>query len=78
MRLRLNIKRHELPVVKILFAVSSADYLPVSEFVSQVDEVVPLESEDWSKDDYIVSVGGFECLHYANVNDVFQNGDEVE
>ncbi|KAL9053814.1 MAG: hypothetical protein Q9162_004533 [Coniocarpon cinnabarinum] len=80
MRLRLTIKRHELPLVKVLQGIPNASTATVSELISQVNGVIPLESEDgeWGLEDYIVSVDSFECVHYANVSEVLKEDDEVE
>ena len=52
----------------------------ISQFLEQVNEVVPLESEDWGLEDYAVEVGGFECLHFAELGGaqgVLREGDVV-
>ena len=80
MRLRLTIKRHELPTVQILHGVHNADSTTISELVAQVNTIVPLESEEgqWGLEDYIVSVSGFECVHFAHVSDILKEDDQVE
>ena len=76
-RLRLSITRHELPQVKILHTIDISQNPTISELISQIDELVPLESGSWGKEDYVVSVGAFECVHFQTVNDILRNDDEV-
>ena len=76
MRLYINIHRHELPPVKILFKVP-AEPTPVSQLLELVNHLVPLESEGWGLEDYMVSLGGYECLHYSDVHSILNDGDEV-
>lgn len=78
MRLRLSVLRHQLPQVKILWSLvkeSSNRPETVSQLLEQVNEVIPLESEDWGLEDYVVEVGGFECLHYFNLQDILKDED---
>ncbi len=45
-----------------------------------MNEVIPLESEDWGLEDYAVEVAGFECLHFweiGGVGGVLRDGDVV-
>jgi hypothetical protein len=49
----------------------------VSRWLSEVDEVVPLEADEWGLDDYVVHIQGFECLHFKKTGDVFREGDHV-
>ena len=80
MRLRLSILRHELPPVQILYGVPNPEKLTISELISQVNNVIPLESDDgtWGLEDYIVAVSGFECVHYTPVIEILKEDDEVE
>ena len=84
MRLQLRINRHRLPTVFITWAVgglsatSSSTELTIAQLLEQVNEVIPLESDDWGLDDYTVDVGGYECLHFQDVNLVLRDGDTVE
>lgn len=77
MRIRLEIKRHELPPVKIIFAVPDAP-TSISKLVELVNDLIPLEAEDWGLEDYIVSVGDYECLHYMDAHAVLHDNDTVE
>jgi hypothetical protein len=45
--------------------------------LTQVDEVIPLESEHWGLEDYVVQVDGFECLHFSKIGEVLKPGDHV-
>ena len=86
MRLRLTVQRHGLPPVQVLWSLASAvrppllavgNSISISQFLEQVNEVIPLESEDWGLEDYSVEVRGFECLHFAELNQVLKEDDEV-
>lgn len=92
MRLRLTILRHALPPVRILWTLgshlphqhpdepASASPLtsqPVSKFLEAVNEIVPLEAEQWGLEDYAVEVDGFECLHFETLGRVLREGDLV-
>lgn len=76
MRIRVNVQRHALPPVKVLWPVVDAGIL-VSELLAQLNESVPLESGTWGLEDYVVEVNGYECLHYCQVSSVLKNDDEV-
>ncbi|KAL8789456.1 MAG: hypothetical protein Q9195_006822 [Heterodermia aff. obscurata] len=85
MRLQLTVQRHRLPPVKILYHVgltrltstATGPNLTISQFLEQVNEVVPLESGCWGLEDYAVEVRGFECLHFAELSQVLKDDDEV-
>lgn len=86
MRLQLTVQRHGLPPVRVLWTLASAvrpplltagNSITISQFLDQVNEVLPLESEDWGLEDYTVEVCGFECLHFAELNQVLKEDDEV-
>ena len=86
MRLQLTVLRHGLPPVQVLWTsestvrtplVAAGNSITISQFLEQVNEVLPLESEDWGLEDYSVEVRGFECLHFAELNQVLKEDDEV-
>ena len=85
MRLQLTVQRHRLPSVKVLYHVgltrltptATGPNLTISQFLEQVNEVVPLESGSWGLEDYAVEVRGFECLHFAELSQVLKDDDEV-
>ncbi|KAL4897445.1 hypothetical protein BDV59DRAFT_44904 [Aspergillus ambiguus] len=59
----------------------------IAQFLEDVNEVVPLETEpglfdseysgQWGLEDYVVEVCGSECLHYMEVEGLLRDGDEV-
>lgn len=49
----------------------------ISQFLEQISEIIPLESEDWGLEDYAVEVRGFECLHFSELNRILKEDDEV-
>ncbi len=58
------------------YAAAGASYT-VSQLLEQINETIPLKSEDWGLDDYAVEVRGFECLHFSEINDVLKEDDVV-
>lgn len=75
-----------MPPVQVLWSLASAvrppllavgNSITISQFLEQVNAIIPLESEDWGLEDYSVEVCGFECLHFAEVNQVLKEEDEV-
>lgn len=85
MRLQLTVHRHGIPPVQVLWTVapnrpplaSSGNGVTVSQFLDQVNDIIPLESEDWGLEDYAVEVRGFECLHFSELGQVLKEDDEV-
>lgn len=69
-------------------AYSSGGYT-IAQLLEDVNEVVPLETHrqpggrngesggQWGLEDYVVEVGGFECLHFMEVEGLLRDGDEV-
>ena len=51
--------------------------ITVSQFLDQVNDVIPLESEDWGLEDYVVEVQGFECLHFSELGQILKEDDAV-
>ncbi|KAJ5929759.1 hypothetical protein N7454_006709 [Penicillium verhagenii] len=59
----------------------------IAQLLEDVNEVVPLETEpsvfdpefsgQWGLEDYVVEVGGSECLHFMEVEGLLRDGDEV-
>ncbi|KAJ0420414.1 hypothetical protein BJY00DRAFT_139203 [Aspergillus carlsbadensis] len=59
----------------------------VAHLLEDVNEVIPLETESrlfedessgqWGLEDYVVEVGGSECLHFMEVDGLLREGDEV-
>ena len=85
MRLKLTVQRHSLPPAHVLWIVgvprpphsAAGASITVSQFLEQVNDVIPLESEEWGLEDYAVEVGGFECLHFSELTQVLKEDDEV-
>ncbi|KZF24313.1 hypothetical protein L228DRAFT_245223 [Xylona heveae TC161] len=84
MRLRLSIHRNGLPVTNVLWTVGqTASYVAatanttISQLLDNVNEIIPLESEEWGLEDYVVEVRGFECLHFCELGSVLKDEDEV-
>lgn len=51
--------------------------MTIAQFVERVNDIIPLESDDWGLEDYAVEVRGFECLHFSEVGQVLKEDDEV-
>ncbi|KAI9706048.1 MAG: hypothetical protein M1836_005454 [Candelina mexicana] len=84
MRLQLIVQRHGLPPTHVLWNVTSSGDtqttgrgITISQFLEQVNEIIPLESDDWGLEDYSVEVAGFECLHFSDLGSVLRDEDEV-
>ncbi|KAM0135121.1 hypothetical protein ACHAP3_005212 [Botrytis cinerea] len=83
MRLRLNVRRHNLPDCPIIWDVNTSTSAPtVSELLNEVNDVIPIESTEWGMEDYAVEVKGkeglnYECLHFQPVDKVMKEEDEV-
>ena len=81
-RLRLTVRRHAVPEVKLVWSVTADADNTIAKLVQQVNEVVPLESGEWGLEDYAVELedydgSGFECLHFQNVAKVLKEDDQV-
>ena len=86
MRLQLIVQRHGLPSTQILWIVSApakqsngapGSGVTISQFLEQVNEIIPLEADQWGLEDYAVEVHGFECLHFSELNQVLRDDDVV-
>ncbi|KAF2206065.1 hypothetical protein GQ43DRAFT_459463 [Delitschia confertaspora ATCC 74209] len=81
MRLRLTVYRHKLPPILVLWSIPAyrmkqSNYT-IAQLLEDVNDMVPLESDTWAMDDYVVEIEGFECLHYAAVAQTLSNDDNV-
>ncbi|KAL6400929.1 hypothetical protein AUP68_16648 [Ilyonectria robusta] len=81
-RLRLAIRRHAVPEVKLVWPCVTSEDLTVAKLLAQVNEVVPLESGEWGLEDYAVELtdgngGSFECLHFQQVGRILKEDDQV-
>ena len=86
MRLQISISRHTLPPTNVLFSTgshtashTSSRTATISDLLLDVNDIVPLESEDgeWGLEDYVVEVKAtgdqetfYEALHYHNIDSV--------
>lgn len=86
MRLQLIVQRHGLPPAQVLWTVgppmkpsngAPGTSLTISQFLEQVNEIIPLEADEWGLEDYAVEVQGFECLHFSELCQVLRENDEV-
>ena len=80
MRLRLSIQRHALPPAEVLWNVSEEQALKlfsIAQLLEEINHIVPLESQDWGLEDYVVEVAGFECFHFAQVSQVLKDEDRI-
>ena len=79
MRLRLRIERNELPTTNLLWAIDDTTERrqTVAQLLSKINDRVPLEGDTWGLEDYTLTVGGYEALHYSEVGTTFQHEDEV-
>ncbi|KAM3460149.1 hypothetical protein NHJ6243_006195 [Beauveria neobassiana] len=82
-RLRLVIRRHTVPDVKLVWPCSPSDDLTIAKLLGQVNEVVPLEGGEWGLEDYVAELGdgsngaSFECLHFQLVSRILKDEDQV-
>lgn len=81
-RLRLTIRRHGLPEVKLLWPCTASEDLTVAKLLANVNDIIPLEGEQWGLEDYSVELndgrgGSFECLHFQQVQKVLKQDDQV-
>lgn len=85
MRLQLTVQRHLLPPVHVLWTVgvlrppyaAAGTTATIAQLLEQINEIIPLESEDWGLEDYAVEVRGFECLHFSELNHILKEDDDV-
>lgn len=80
MRLRLTVQRNNLPVTNILWTVpetASPQAYTVARLLEDVNRILPLEAEQWGLEDYIVELGGFECLHFSPVLQTLKEDDHI-
>jgi len=82
MRLRLVVRRHALPEVRVVFSVQLENDPTIASLLDQVNEVIPLESTEWGLEDYAVELRdtdghSFDCMHFQQVSVVLKNDEEV-
>ncbi|KAK4930137.1 hypothetical protein LTR28_011680, partial [Elasticomyces elasticus] len=79
-RLRVSIHRNGLPPTNILWSIPDAQLhakTTIYNLVEQINDVLPLDAEGWGLEDYVVLLGGFECLHFAELKNTLKDEDEV-
>lgn len=82
MRLRLVVRRHALPETRIIFPIPLDNDPTVANLIELVNGIIPLESEDWGLEDYVVELhdadgNAFDCLHFQRVATVLNPDEEV-
>lgn len=82
LRLRLVVRRHALPEVRVVFTVQLDNDPTIANFLEQVNEIIPLESNNWGLEDYTVELRdseghAFDCLHFQHVSAVLKNDEQV-
>ncbi|KAF2006625.1 hypothetical protein P154DRAFT_517682 [Amniculicola lignicola CBS 123094] len=80
LRLRVTVQRHALPALNIIWSVpatASPQAYTIARLLEDINNVVPLEADDWGLDDYAVEVGGFECLHFSPVLQSLKDDDHL-
>ena len=86
MRLRLIIERHGLPSTQLLWTVggpglssstSQTSSATIADLLKQVNQFIPLESDEWGLEDYLVNVSSFECLHFYPLTRLLKENDTV-
>ena len=85
MRIKLVVQRHSLPPANVLWTIgvpqppysTAGATFTVSQFLEHVNDIIPLESEEWGLEDYAVEVEGFECLHFSELTQILKEDDEV-
>ncbi|KAJ2992186.1 hypothetical protein NUW58_g2255 [Xylaria curta] len=82
MRLRLVVRRNGLPELRLMWHAQLDSNPTISKLLEQLNDHVPLESEHWGLEDYVVELHDsdgtdFECLHYQLVRSVLKPDDRV-
>ncbi|KAK1777078.1 hypothetical protein QBC45DRAFT_470503 [Copromyces sp. CBS 386.78] len=82
LRLRLVVRRHSLPEVRIIHNVPLENDPTIADLVDQINDIIPLESPEWGLEDYVVELRNkegyaFECLHFQQVANVLKDEEEV-
>lgn len=75
MRVRLQVLRHQLPPAKVLWNVDAS--LTTAEFLNQINDFFPLEASGWGLEDYTVHLGGYELLHFQQLDTLLNHDDEI-
>ena len=75
MRIRLQVQRHQLPPTKVLWNVDCST--TTAELLAQINDFFPLEAEGWGFEDYAVHLGGYELLHFHQLETLLKEDDEI-
>ncbi|KAM0706709.1 hypothetical protein Q7P35_006039 [Cladosporium inversicolor] len=78
MRLRLRVQRNEVPAVNTLWPLSDTQQKHTfAQLLEAINQTFPLETDKWGLEDYVITVAGYECLHYHEIGAVCKDEDEV-
>lgn len=82
LRIRLVVRRNGLPETRLVYTIPVDDDPTIAKLVELVNETIPLETEDWGLEDYVVEMRddsgtAFECLHYQTVTSVIEPDEKV-
>lgn len=83
MRLRVIVRRNELPDTPVVWTVDTSSGPTVYQLLEQINAFIPVESDgEWGLEDYAVELKGkdgvnYECLHFQPVTSVMKEDDEV-
>ncbi|OAA34609.1 hypothetical protein NOR_08367 [Metarhizium rileyi] len=82
LRLRLAVRRHGVPEVKLVWPCARTPGTTIANLLTQINEVVPLESSNWGLEDYAVELSddqgrSYECLHFQLVSQILKDEDQV-
>lgn len=79
MRVQLSIHRQGLPPVNLLWGLPDHQTRPktIAQLLEDINDIVPLESEEWGLEDYVAQLGKFECLHFSTVQELLKEDDNL-
>jgi hypothetical protein len=85
MRIFVTILRNCLPATEVVWALpeielgngNGTSHFTIAKLLASISGTVPLESEEWGLEDYLLEVGGYECIHYMPAEKLLKDGDHV-
>lgn len=82
LRLRLVVRRHGTPEVKLVWPCTVTDSLTIAKLLTQINEVLPLEGGEWGLEDYVVELdngwgSSHECLHFQHIRRILKDDDQI-
>lgn len=84
MRLRILVRRNGFPDTKLVWPCSPSEDLTIAKLLTEINDVVPLESVEWGLEDYAVELGdgsntgpSFECLHFQVISQILKDEDQI-